>query len=800
MRRIEFLERELDAAKAGTASADALRSELKQREDECRELHEAIEELETGLKNEVQRAVGVARLEWQLCYLGDGDGGDTATTACAPSDLELASPGGEGNPVGDSDSEREREVSREQLEILSEERDLLQHRCCDAEEKNRRLERELHRIMDIQRQLDVKFHQYQMEHQIVLEMETRNQQWRDSPSSNGGLSEPQLANSECGGGRCGLRASTQLLTNNTVEYLSRQLEGRDAEIRALQLQLQHRRSCGGGAWDRSDGHGCGDSTAAADSNQTHEMLAQEVIATKDELAESKAHIRFLQASVAASMACPGAPGDTDMAVYRQIKSEMELCHKMLERVCVVVPDDKRTVQEAVLLALEEGKAVFIRRGIYKWGKSAIKISGHLRLFAEDGVVMQGSWDMGESSSGLMEGAVCESGDVGNVLHVHGGRWVFRKCVFRAFRAGTEVCEEGALRVETDDERKYEAIGQEESVGGHVVVVGGEADATFQSCHVQLCPTEVGRGQGEGEGYGKIQCGMVVCGDAEVILMQGSTRDQCFSDGAVGGGGGCRGCAIFFRDRARGDLRRWECEGFRYVLGLDHYADVHVIEGCVLRGEQAFRLGAALTPDASLEICKGNRLVCRQLTGGDFEEVRALLNRSAASAVADLEDDASSWILDERPSEGDGPRSFGYVTDVKDLAPRHGVSDGWEVAPISPQLAANAVSPFFAGKAAANSKSVKQAVRPVIVALESLETHDGGAHSGGARSVTGSVQLSSTRLTQSSGTPPALADSKLLWGGSSSKKLSQEELLLAGGGEGGRREAGDVLGYPSDDSL
>ena len=242
-----------------------------------------------------------------------------------------------------------------------------------------------------------------------------------------------------------------------------------------------------------------------------------------------------------------------------------------------------------------------------------------------------------------------------------------------------------------------------------------------------------------------------------------------------------------------------------MLGLNHYADVHVIEGCVLRGEQAFRLGAALTPDASLEICKGNRLVCRQLTGGDFEEVRALLNRSAASAVADLEDDASSWILDERPSEGDGPTSLGYVTDVKekDLAPRHGVSDGWEVAPISPQLAANAVSPIFAGKAAANSKSVKQAVRPVIVALESLETHDGGAHSGGARSQKGSVQLPSTRLTHtrlSSGTPPALADSKLLWGGSSSKKLSQEELLLAGGGEGGEREAGDVLGYPSDDSL
>jgi DNA-binding TFAR19-related protein (PDSD5 family) len=31
-------------------------------------------------------------------------------------------------------------------------------------------------MMDVQRQMDVKFNQYQMEHQIVLEMEARNRQ------------------------------------------------------------------------------------------------------------------------------------------------------------------------------------------------------------------------------------------------------------------------------------------------------------------------------------------------------------------------------------------------------------------------------------------------------------------------------------------------------------------------------------------------------------------------------------------------------------------------------------------------
>ena len=47
---------------------------------------------------------------------------------------------------------------------------------------------------------------------------------------------------------------------------------------------------------------------------------------------------------------------------------------VLQRVCVMVPDDKRTVQEAVLQALEEGKAVFVRRGVYQWRNASIQVS------------------------------------------------------------------------------------------------------------------------------------------------------------------------------------------------------------------------------------------------------------------------------------------------------------------------------------------------------------------------------------------------------------------------------------------
>jgi hypothetical protein len=71
-----------------------------------------------------------------------------------------------------------------QLDVTSEDRDQLQHRCCDAEEKNRRLERELNKMTDLQRQMDIKFNQFQMEHQIVLEMESRNRYWSHASSSS----------------------------------------------------------------------------------------------------------------------------------------------------------------------------------------------------------------------------------------------------------------------------------------------------------------------------------------------------------------------------------------------------------------------------------------------------------------------------------------------------------------------------------------------------------------------------------------------------------------------------------------
>ena len=65
MRRIEFLEKELDQAKAEVARGDEVRRELREKQAECKELAEALEELEAQQGAEIQRAVEAARKEWQ---------------------------------------------------------------------------------------------------------------------------------------------------------------------------------------------------------------------------------------------------------------------------------------------------------------------------------------------------------------------------------------------------------------------------------------------------------------------------------------------------------------------------------------------------------------------------------------------------------------------------------------------------------------------------------------------------------------------------------------------------------------
>ena len=76
MRRIEFLEKELDQAKSDLANSAGLRQELLEKQAECRELTEALEELEAQQSADTQRAVEAASREWQarLVAVGDEEG------------------------------------------------------------------------------------------------------------------------------------------------------------------------------------------------------------------------------------------------------------------------------------------------------------------------------------------------------------------------------------------------------------------------------------------------------------------------------------------------------------------------------------------------------------------------------------------------------------------------------------------------------------------------------------------------------------------------------------------------------
>ena len=112
MRRIEFLEKELDQAKSDLASSAGLRQELHEKQGECRELTEALEELEAQQSAETQRAVEAAAREWQarLVAVGDegrgsgvpGKGGEIMSSSDGRASLVwVTGVGGEGIPIGD---------------------------------------------------------------------------------------------------------------------------------------------------------------------------------------------------------------------------------------------------------------------------------------------------------------------------------------------------------------------------------------------------------------------------------------------------------------------------------------------------------------------------------------------------------------------------------------------------------------------------------------------------------------------------------------------------------------------------
>ena len=244
----------------------------------------------------------------------------------------------------------------------------------------------MHRIMDIQRQMDLKFQQFELEQQVVLEMEERNRQWPPSPSfSTPPDTSPLLLRTRPGeeGGRKGegekdagepvdearrrrwsghadhheprtpeagaIAAASnestpctqsQLFWQNSIEYLKSQLEEREAEVRALSIQYKEPARAPTHVQAASKNTPVTTATASApDLDLCQKLSAQETLV--DALALENSRLREEVGRLGEGCAGAGAFGGVecrDAVGYAG----------MVQRVCVLVPDDKRSVQQAVL--------------------------------------------------------------------------------------------------------------------------------------------------------------------------------------------------------------------------------------------------------------------------------------------------------------------------------------------------------------------------------------------------------------------------------------------------------------------
>ncbi|EKX42002.1 hypothetical protein GUITHDRAFT_111856 [Guillardia theta CCMP2712] len=377
-RRIAFLERELDAARSDCSNMEMLSRELETKKNECNELQEALEELENEKRVEIAAAVeqACADLRRSLQVADESHGSheqaDKQDTKVDGSlEENMADYHLNQTTQGNKYTDEEFEAMNAQLERVSEDKESLQHRLCDAEEKNKRLERELHRMSDIQRQMEVKFAQVQMEYQIFMEMEARNRQWEEDSSSlysrdkskkkNRGSREEGLQrqraeqDSEMG--------KSILLLQNDVENLRYQLESRDAELRAVKLQYTN-----------------------TSSNQ-----ADELTSAKKELEQMREKLMLVENSKTLS---PSAAA-TDMSLYRKLRSledetrqledekgylreQLEEERRMRTKTRGELDDQitfyQNLIKNFIILAVN------IRKGFYNWSDSSpLVVNGFLNL-------------------------------------------------------------------------------------------------------------------------------------------------------------------------------------------------------------------------------------------------------------------------------------------------------------------------------------------------------------------------------------------------------------------------------------
>lgn len=157
--RISFLEKELESARAEAGEGGGV-EEVARLRAEVEELTQAIEELEREKDTEVAAARRVGVPKGAGAALGSSSDADAAKVA--KMEAEMASL-----------KERLREAVSDR-EGAEEERERLQHRLCDAEERNTRLASEVKRMGDALGKMQERFECVSMEHEILLEMDARN--------------------------------------------------------------------------------------------------------------------------------------------------------------------------------------------------------------------------------------------------------------------------------------------------------------------------------------------------------------------------------------------------------------------------------------------------------------------------------------------------------------------------------------------------------------------------------------------------------------------------------------------------
>jgi hypothetical protein len=103
---------------------------------------------------------------------------------------------------------------------------------------------------------------------------------------------------------------------------------------------------------------------------------------------------------------------------------------------ITVPDDCKTLQEALDMAKDES-TIFFKTGYYAW-KTPVEVRKRIHVTGEFGVILHGPWTMDEHVGGGSFSTVTCITACGQGIHLRGGKWHFLRCTLRGYGEGVTV--------------------------------------------------------------------------------------------------------------------------------------------------------------------------------------------------------------------------------------------------------------------------------------------------------------------------------------------------------------------------